>query len=434
MDLMQIARLIRHHVWLIAVVSLITGAAAYAGSYLFTPQYVSTASVLVRPKASTILSSSGAPAAAQPSMVDATSAKSIEETHASLVSSRAVAIGVVQQLSLDKRPTDTRFLQSLVRNLKQVVTVVKSYVIHGAYVEPSKFEGAVQQTQHNLTGTPIKDSYLIEIKAIADDPNLAASIAQAATDQLIKVSQDRSKRDSEANLKLLTAQLDQARTDYESTEQALLTFEQQNGLTDTTSTLHVTATSQQDLINQLRQDGVDVAAAQAQEKSIEDQIRHISSTDSATSTVANGRSTTTVTNVSANPVYDSLVSERGLLDGQIAGLQAKQAALNALLAPAAGLPPPQEAKLRDLQLEESTASDNYRLLSTSYQGALVNNGTDEAELIQADKPGVPLYPDRPIRYLYAIIGLLVGIGGGLLLASIHERRRAAVPASQTRAA
>ncbi len=424
MDVKPYAELLLRNRKLVAALTVLTAALAYAFSYAFTPQYVSKTSVLLRPNASRILSDNGTPVANQSSSVSVNGAASIAQTHADLVSSRVLATAVVDDLKLDQRPEDMALTARARRAVKQVWSIAKDVVIHGAYAQPSKRAAAINDVQNNIKGTPVSDSYLIDIQATADDPKLAAKIADTAATELMKVSSERAKADSQANATFLKSQLDRARTDLQNTETALVSYQQANGLTDANaaSGLHLTATSQQQLSDQLRQVRVDLAGAQAQEKSLEEQIAQLSSTSAATSTVANGRSSTTVTNVTPNSSYQDLVTARGTLDAQIASLQAKQDAITQLLTPSSGLQPDQEAKLHDLENQETAATTAYQNLSTSYQQALVNSQDDGVELSRADNASVPLYPQRPVRYLFGLIGLLVGFVAGMLAAFLTEAR------------
>lgn len=424
MDVKPYLELLLRQRRLVAGITVLVAALAYAFSYAFTPQYVAKTSVLLRPTASRILSDSGTPVSSQPSSVSINSAASIAQTHADLVSSRAVAVAVVDDLKLDQLPQDPSLPARARRSVKYAWNVVKDVVVHGSYVQPSPREAAISEVMNNTKGTAVSDSYLIDVQATADDPKLAAKIADTAAADLIKVSANRAKTDAKANAAFLKTQVDRARSDLEAADTALVTYQQSNGLTDASaaSGLHLTATSQQSLSDQLRQVGVDLAGAQAQEKALEDQIAQNASTTDATSTVANGRSSTTVTNVEPSTIYQNLVTSRGALDAQIAALQAKQDALTQLLTPSSGLQPAQEAQLRDLENQETAATTAYQALSGSYQQALVNSQDDGVELSQADVASVPLYPTRPVRYLFGLIGLLAGFVVAMLAAYIVERR------------
>src|SRR6202040_2162986 len=103
-----------------------------------------------------------------------------------------VAEQVVQQLHLDQpRPEDPSFVGQVRKRFKDGYHMVLAFLQYGFYTEGDPYEGAISSLQQQLSGTPIKDSYLIEIKARADDPQLTASIADTTTSAFIDASRQR---------------------------------------------------------------------------------------------------------------------------------------------------------------------------------------------------------------------------------------------------
>ena len=172
MDVNNPLPVIARHTRLIVLITLLAAGLAYAGSYVFSPSYSATTKVLVRAREARFLTSSGQDLSRQPGVIDSSLAKSLGQTNAGLVTSRDVAERVVRDLGLDRpRPQDTSFIGSLRSGMKKIYSVARAMVAHGFYAEPgSPFEAAVLDVQSSLQATPIKDSYLIEIKASADEP------------------------------------------------------------------------------------------------------------------------------------------------------------------------------------------------------------------------------------------------------------------------
>jgi uncharacterized protein involved in exopolysaccharide biosynthesis len=421
---------IRRFYRLIVIVAIGAMVIAYGGSYLFSPSYSSTTKILVRAREARFLTSTGQDLSNQPGVIDSSLAKSLSETNAGLIKSREVAERVVTELKLDKpKPDDGSILTAAYSALKQAFNVAKALVLHGFYAEPSSpFEGAVVSTQNQLDATPIKDSYLIEVRASANDPKLAAAMADAAANALLDVSRARFQQDAQTYRDFLKDRVDAAQADVTAADQAIQKYKQDQGITNVTESLRLSAGSEETARADLRQAGVDLDTAQARRSSIVAKLESTSSTSDTTTTIQTGRSATTTTSVGPNPVYQDLEKQLAGTDADIAALQAKQQSLStALASTVTGVLPAQEAKLSELELSLTTKTQTYSTLSNSYQQAVLSAAQGAVEVSKVDTASVPLYPDKPVRWLFAILGLLVGIGAGTGLAIFAGGRTERVP-------
>jgi uncharacterized protein involved in exopolysaccharide biosynthesis len=414
-------------------VSLLAAVVAYAGSYLFSPSYSATTKVLVRAREARFLTSSGQDLSRQPGVIDSSLAKSLGQTNAGLVTSRDVAERVVHDLGLDRpRAEDTSILGAIRSAMKKAYSIVKAIVAHGFYTEPSSpLEAAVIDVQNQLHATPIKDSYLIEIKASADNPNLAAGIADAAASAIVSVNKDRFEKDANTYRDFLQAQVVRARTDVLAADEAIRAYKDANGITLVAEQLRLSASSQEAIRQALHQTEVDLDGATARQSAIERSLANVSSTESTTTTVQSGRSATTTTAVAPNKLYQDLQRDLSSVKAEIASLKAKRETLAAaLITPTnnAGVLPTQEAKLNELELTLSTRQAAYRSVRQSYDEAILNSAQGADEVSQVDHATVPLYPDRPVRWMFGLMGLVLGFAGGIALAYLLERRgrRAAI--------
>src|SRR5919198_2430642 len=132
----------------ILVVTVLAGVVAYAISFLMSPQYAATSRLLVRAREARFLTSTGQGLSQQPGVIDSVLAKSLGQTTAATIGSRAVAERVVPELHLDQpRPQDPSFIPSAKRAIRQLYRVVTAIIRYGYYDEPSAYEGAVQAVQ-----------------------------------------------------------------------------------------------------------------------------------------------------------------------------------------------------------------------------------------------------------------------------------------------
>ncbi|HET8568499.1 MAG TPA: Wzz/FepE/Etk N-terminal domain-containing protein [Candidatus Limnocylindria bacterium] len=419
------------------VIGVALGAAvlAYAGSFMVSPSYSSTTQVLVRAREARFLTSSGQDLSRQPGVLDSNLAKSLSQTTAGMVNSRALAERVVRELGLDQpRPEDVSLIGGIRNAFKELYRGASAFLRYGYYAKPSAFEGAVMDVNGRLQGTPLKDSYLIEIKASAEQPELAAAMADAAGVALLDMSRERFQSDATTYRDFLKVQVERARSEVVAAEQAVRGYKEEQHIADVAEQLKLTAASQDALRRDLRSTEVDLEAARARLRSLQIAIGSLTQTETTTSKLETGRSSTTTTNVGPNKVYQELLAAKLDVEAEVAALDAKREALAVALAgrtPSVTLLPQQEARLRELELQQSAATDAYKSVRSSYEAALLNSAQDAAEFTKLDKAAVPLYPDKPVRWLFALVGLLAGVVAGLGVAvAADRRRRQIIPAAR----
>ena len=384
--------LIARHWRMIALVGLAAAAIAFAASYLWTPRYVSATHVLVRGREARFLTTSGQNLNQQPGVVDASLAKSLGQTYSQMITSRSLAEAVVADLSLDNRRPDTSLLGQARHEVKHAYNVVKDVVIHGYYAEPSARDGAVTSVQQNLQATPVQDSYTIEVRAAADDPKLAAAIANTATARVIAMVTARDQDEANAYRDFMKQQVARAAQEVTAAGKEVEEYKQANNLTDINEQLRLDAQSDQQLRNQLRDANIQLAAERAKYDSLQASLNSVSATDSTTSTVSTGRSTTTLTNSASSPIYTQLRTELAESSASIAALQAQHDYLTGLLGAQSSTLPEKEAELRDLELKLQTAQGAYTAVSRQYETALLTSQDRPIEMTQLDTAAPSLYP------------------------------------------
>jgi hypothetical protein len=130
--------------------------------------------------------------------------------------------------------------------------------------------------------------------------------------------------------------------------------------------------------------------------------------------------------VAPSRVYQDVKGSVVALQGEIAGLEARSLSLtNALAASVeqAGAMPEVQARLAELQLQSTAAQNAYMNVRAAYEGAVLTNARVTEEVTLVDPATLPLYPDRPIRYVFAALGLVAGAIGSVGLAALVERRK-----------
>jgi len=425
MDVSPGVQVLTRHWRFIVIASLLAALVAYGSSYLLTPSYSATGRVLVRARETRFLTSTGQDLKAQPGALDSNLVKSLTQTNSSLIKGRSVAEEIVRELQLDRaRTVDDSILGRVRSFVKQVRNVVTAYVRYGFYQEPaSPFDAAVSDVIDNLQVNPIKDSYLIEVKASADDARLAAAISDAAARALVRLSEERFAQDAATHRDFMKAQVDTSRAEVNRLQTAIRTYKEKQGIVDVTEELKLNAGSNESLRVDLRSAEAELAAARAQFDVLDDRLRSQSATEASTSTIQTGRSSTTTSATSPNRVYQDLLVKRAEVEAQVASLDAKTTSLRANLAARANVLPEQEATLREFERELAAAEETFKYVKASYDLAAINSLEGAVEVSQTDQASVPLYPDRPVRYLFALLGLVLGLLGAFSLGYYVDRGR-----------
>lgn len=436
--------------WLfIAIVAALAGALAYAASYLLSPSYSSSTRVLVRARDARFLSSTGEDIASRPSGVDIVQPKSLSQTLAGLATSRGVAEQVVRELALDQpRPRELSLLEQARAALKAWARTAGAYLQYGFYAERPPFEEAVERVRSNVEAIPIKDSYVVQIKVRAEDPDLAAAMAEAVTRAFVRQSLDEFQRNAANYRAVLAREVDRARDEVERAEAALRAYREAHGIADVAEAMRLAAADEEAIRQQLRDVEAELTAARARHAALERTLAGLtpversstsasvrSTTSTATSAEAGRGVTTTVNETttgtaedrrteSPNRVYQEVQRETLLVAAQIAGLESKRTALADTLgerARASAQLAEHAARIGALELERSSAHATYTAIRSTYEAAVLNDARGAEEVAQIDAATRPLYPDRPLRYLFALLGLVCGLAGGASLAVVIDR-------------
>jgi uncharacterized protein involved in exopolysaccharide biosynthesis len=451
MDFSPGLRIVRRFWIPILVVALVASVVAYAASFMVTPVYSSATRVLVRAREARLLSSTGQDLSSRPGTVDLITARSLNQTLAGLATSRPVAEEVVRELELDKpRSEDLSWFGQLRSAVKRSIRIVSAYLQYGFYAEPPAFEGAVTAVQRSLEATPVRDSYLIEIKARADDPQLVVAIADAATRAFVRETRAHFQDNAATYREFLREEADRARGQVEEAEASIRRYKEANGVTDIGEALKLGASSEESMRQQLRDTDAELNNARARLTSLRAAFSRLSPSERTTSSVTSrtntsttagletGRNLSTSQNdavtentetrdtIAPNRVYQDVQRSLVVLESEIAGLEAKRAALAQALSTvgtASGSLAEHAARLSELELQRSAAHGTFTAIQTTYEGAVLNDTRGAEEVRQIDQTGVPLYPDRPLRYLFALFGLICGIAGGIGLAYFADRYR-----------
>jgi uncharacterized protein involved in exopolysaccharide biosynthesis len=402
---------------------LIGGLLGYVGSYAVSPVYDASTSLLVRGRDATVLSSTGQNLVNQP-VIDSNLTTALAETQSALLASRTVAESVVDDLGLeDIEPAPQGLFGRVKSSVGDAYRSTKTFLTHGFKAHPTKREAAIAMVHAGLSAQPLEDSYVIELHASADDPKLAAAIANSAADALIGVSQERFRGEAISYRDFLSEQLETAATRERDAAEAVRSYKQAHGISDVGIELELTARTAEDLQIESRSNDVALSGARAELASVEESLATLQKDDENVTEIQTGRSTTEIRNTGSNSVYTEMLVRREQLRAEVAAFEARQSALSDALGGTTGSLTGDEAELRQLELQYQLARDSYADLSEQHQEATLNANSERVELTRLDLASAPDYPVSPVRYLYLGLGNFAGLVIGLLLSALAAWRR-----------
>ncbi len=428
-------RLFFRRYWRIFLVALLGALVAFGASFAVTPTYVSSSRMLIQARTVTMLSGTGTPLQNQTGLNEIDAAKTLSQTEAGLASSREVATMVVDQLHLDApKPAKHGPIHLLEAAAASTYAHVRAWITSGFYKTPQRREKAIQTTEAAIKGSDLApsggadtgqpDSYVMVLAASGETAAQARDIANAAADVLISISQTRFTADSRAYADALTAQLAAAKAAQLADSRAVSQYESAHGI----------SSLDQQLVQQIQNQGTlqsNVVSANAKVQgdtqtvaSLQASLAALDPNMVSSQHITTGRSGTQVNTTGANPVYQGVQQQLATAQADLKSDQALASSLQGQLnaKPSTALT---DAQAQLLSLEQTVTADdnNVQSLSALLSQANANIKVSPIDLTRVGDADLPTYPTSPKRYLYLLLGLLIGAlaGGGL---TYLARRRA----------
>jgi uncharacterized protein involved in exopolysaccharide biosynthesis len=361
LDLVTAYGVIRKNIWLIAGVTLVAAILALGATYAYAEKYEAHAVVQVRPDQAESMASEAQMAiflgAQNPYAT-------IADTESKLITSRQVAEFVVDKLQLHKRTESASQISLLKKRAKQAAKDAWALMKYGYLREVDKYEGTVIAVQRFLSAEPLKGTYLIQIAAEAPDAEVAAEIANAATEGYLHYRKARLASEVEDKLNAIDSELAERREVLETAQARLLEYKEQEGIPDLS---HQTASRIQGV--------VDLEIYKIQRGTV------------------------------------SWV-DRGIADEMIERYEE-------FLTEA----PAKQRALDDLARRVALAENDYQAIRAKRYETLEKGELRQDEVRVVGHAQTPLYPVAPVKVywvgLAAVIGLLLGCGYTLLRARLH---------------
>jgi uncharacterized protein involved in exopolysaccharide biosynthesis len=419
--------------WRIMAVATIGALLAFAGSFLVEPTYSSSTRLLIHSRDATLLTSTGQDLSAQPGVIDSTLAQSLASTYAGIATSRAVAVSVVDTLGLADRPKKTGPIAAVEGALAWVYRCGKAVITSGFCAAVDPHEKAVLAVQKGIAVSPLgtnagstagtTGSYVLEVQASGTTAVEAKKVTDAVADALVRSSSTRFAADSAKNVATLKGLVADAQTEVDARGKALAEFQTENGISAADSQQHLSAATNESIRSDLIKAQASQADLKAQLAAVARALKSTPKNQSSSQSIVTGRSTTELNGTSTNSVYNDLLVQQSTLQAQLDGQTARVTQLQATLSGSTVLADnAAQAKLSSLQNSLQVAESNLSSLTDKLQSAQVTAAQAPADLTRIDQAGQPTYPSAPKRYIYLLLGLVIGALAGLGLTAQARKR------------
>jgi uncharacterized protein involved in exopolysaccharide biosynthesis len=381
------------HRWILVWLPLAASCAALALSFLLPEQYESTALVLVRPFEEIKFNPSDGNEKEISDFPVNLSAPidALSKTYVEVIKSPAVAMRIVSALQLQvSRPKQYQglfgaFKDELRTRMREMIRTLQNYCKYGRDIPASPFDLAVENIQKNLEVSVRKDTYAFGITARSGDPGQSAAIANMAAEIFVEQSSEAYHKDSARARKFIGVQLDDSKKALDGARAAILAYKKANGTFQLAAEYNDLLKNISDLENTLAQAEGRLAG-----------LRRL-----------------------AGPATPNVLAQKA----EIAQLKE---GLSALLVQLAAYPQ-QESRMNGLSLNEHLAEQNYEFFLKKYDEARVKESQTVTEIRIVSPAVVPVYPVKPLKYLYVglslLTALLVAVGWALFLESVEPRVR-----------
>jgi uncharacterized protein involved in exopolysaccharide biosynthesis len=381
MEIIKIWRIIfSHRVMLIflTVSATVTGVAI---TYLLPAKYEATALVLVRPKEDIRYgnSSSGSKEVldfptSQNVPIDAPS-----KTYIEVIKSPTVVERIVHALHLDEKvkpvPEGTwaKIKDYLKTTLKNWLNAIKNYLKYGEIINVDPFNKAVEEVTEGLSLEAAKNTYVFKITYRGEDSQEAADVANKAAEIFLDYQTNANHEESTQGLASLKSMLEDSANGLRTARAALQRFKEQNGtfsvseehseqlkiITDLEIDLEKKETALASLLKKFKPQHVEVLRAEAEQS----RLAH--------------------------------------------ALRLRRAALEQY--------PAKERELKTLELNVKLAEDRYDFLRKHYEEAEINEVAGNRAFIRLVSPALPpLYPVKPIKWIYGVGAFMVALTAGIV--------------------
>lgn len=370
----------------ISIFTLIATLAAVALSYALPAVYEASSLVIVRPEEKIKLSSTQGEGkeildypVSQSAPIDAPS-----KTYIEVIQSEAVAQRIVTALNLDAEvPPSTGSTLERLRDefkhwLKETIRTTRQIMRYGRVIPATRFDRAVEEMREGLSLEVKKNTYAFAITYASGNPEVAAAVANKAAEIFLAHNAEAYRGEAETLRKFIEGRLLENEKTLQDERDALQRFKDETGTFS--------------MGDEYREKLKVVSGLELDLESAQTRLAGLSE------------------------VYGP---ENGKVGSVQAEIRRLTQAIEAYKASFAGMPE-RERRIAQLDLAVSVAQGDYEFIKKKYEEYRIEEQTSFAEIRIVSPATVPLYPVKPIKYIYGSLGFLLAFVTAISIALFFE--------------
>jgi uncharacterized protein involved in exopolysaccharide biosynthesis len=396
--------------WRVPVFALVGALVAFTVSFAFKSEYPSVSRMLIR-TGETSYSSTDSAATLGDGIniggIDITKQQTLGNTLVNLTLSESAAAEVVDRIGVEEINGGEE------PSLGPVSKFINFLKVGGTGTAPSAEEAAIDKVQGSLEAVVLDESWIMEITAWDPDPELARQIADVTADVAVDQSSQRFKENSLRELEYLTGQIEAARAGVAQKAQAVADFKSANNIIVDTSGDSLAGALSPSAPSSLDQLNNQLVGLRAREQVIREQLFTTPRTVPVDVPAPDG---STVRQQQPNPDY---AATQKALESVQADIAVAEAQFNDLASRLGGGSAPSineiQVQLSQLQSDLELSQESYKTLNDRYNAVAITVEKPRFDASRLGSATVATTPGRPLRYLFLLVGALVGALAGLLL-------------------
>lgn len=396
--------------WRVPVFALVGALLAFTFSFAFKSQYPSASRMIIRTGETSYASTDSAASLGGDiniGGIDLTKQQTLGNTLVNLAQSRQSAAEIVERIGVD-RVLDGK------EPSKGIVSKVVDFIKVGSPGEaPSKRDAAIDAVQGSIEAAVLDESWVMEITAWNPNADLAREISDTAADVVVDQSAQRFKENSLRELDYLTGELARGREDVAKKAQAVADFKTANGIIMDTSGESLASALAPSAPANLDQLNSQLVGLRARQQVLRERLAATPRTITVNSTNPDGSPARVQ---QPNPEYTATEAQLESVQGDIAVAEAQ---FNDLAGRLGGGSVPGvnslQVQLSQLQSDLELAQANYETLNQRFTAVSATVEKPRFDASRLGEASNPTAPGRPLRYLFLLVGALVGALAGLLL-------------------
>ncbi len=222
LDVHALARALRRHAWLLALLAILAAVAAYVGLGFVDPLYTADSRILIEERESPLTRARDQAAPSAPDFDESAIQSQVE-----VLRSREIANAVIANLQLARRPEfDPARNPSVLRSLLVMLGL-------GEHPADASIDQRVMESYfERLTVYPVQKSRVIGVEFSASSPEVAAEVANAIADAFVVLQQDAKRQSAVAATAWLEQEIERLRARVAEAEQAVADYRSNRGLFD----------------------------------------------------------------------------------------------------------------------------------------------------------------------------------------------------------